>query len=271
MFNLVKTFKLNIEPLDIALPSGLPYGSLTVIAGPGGVGKSVMLANIAWNFLKSGGNVIYVNFDDSPEAVLSLFRDFNWDIDTYVDKGAFQIIDCFSFRLGSLKKPVKGVVKDLEVKDLNSLMYVINDLVSKSKTNTLVIIDSINEFMFKFEVTQVLDFIKSLRAVVAKGLGAIVLVTVHVTTEDFQTLVQHLEYLVDGVIELRLQPSLLEIGIPVKELLVRKMRSVSTNPIWIPYVISDSGISSVDMEKLMKFIKAKIAEVEAFKKLVSGQ
>ncbi|PUA32304.1 MAG: hypothetical protein B7O98_06485 [Zestosphaera tikiterensis] len=267
---MVKTFKLGIEPLDMALPSGLPYSSLSVVAGPGGVGKSVMLAHIAWNFLKSGGSVVYVNFDDSSEAVLSLFRDFNWDIDGYVDKGAFQIIDCFSFRLGPFKKPVKGVVRDLEVRDLNSLMYAINDVVSKSKTNTLVILDSINEFMFKFEVTQVLDFIKTLRAVVAKGLGAIVLVTVHVTTEDLQALVQHLEYLVDGVIELRLQPSLLEIGIPVKELLVKKMRSVSTNPIWIPYVISDSGISSVDMEKLVKFIKAKVAEAETLKKLISG-
>lgn len=266
-----KVFSTGISPLGIALPAGIPYGSLTLLLGPGGVGKSVMLANLSWNFLRDPRNaVVHVTFDDSPDALLALYDYFKWDVSKYVSEGRFKIVDCFSFRLGPLKKSVSGVVRELEVRDLNSLIYAISDASSPTRGSTMVLIDSLNELVLKFEVSQFLDFIKSLRAVVGKGLGNIVIATIHTTTETFQEVVNYLEYLVDGVIEARFNPSLMEYGIPVKELLVRKMRGVPTNPIWVPYVVSDEGIVAVDPQKLARVLQEKIREAEKLKKLLSG-
>jgi len=260
-----------IDPLSIALPSGIPYGSLTLLLGPGGVGKSVMLANLSWNFLKDPKNaVVYVTFDDSPDALLALYNYFGWDVSKYVGEGRFKIIDCFSFRLGPFKKAVSGVVRELEVKDLNSLVYAVSDASSPTRGSTMVLVDSLNELILKFEVSQFLDFIKSFRAVVGKGLGNIVIATIHTTTETFQEIVNYLEYLVDGVVEARINPSLMEYGVPVKELLVRKMRGVPTNPVWIPYVISDKGIAAVDPQKLAEVLQERLKEAEKLKKLLSG-
>ncbi len=266
-----KTFLTGIDPLSIALPSGIPYGSLTLLLGPGGVGKSVMLANLSWNFLKESRNaVVYVTFDDSPDALLALYNYFGWDVSKYVGEGRFKIIDCFSFRLGPFKKAVSGVVRELEVKDLNSLVYAVSDASSPTRGSTMVLVDSLNELILKFEVSQFLDFIKSFRAVVGKGLGNIVIATIHTTTETFQEIVNYLEYLVDGVVEARINPSLMEYGVPVKELLVRKMRGVPTNPVWIPYVISDKGIAAVDPQKLAEVLQERLKEAEKLKKLLSG-
>ncbi|MEO3993582.1 MAG: RAD55 family ATPase [Desulfurococcaceae archaeon TW002] len=266
-----KTFLTGISPLNIALPAGIPYGSLILLLGPGGVGKSVMLANLSWNFLKDSRNaVVHVTFDDSPDALLALYAYFGWDISRYVAEGRFKIVDCFSFRLGPFKKTVSGVVRELEVKDLSSLVYAVSDASSSTRGSTMVLIDSLNELILKFEVSQFLDFIKSLRAVIGKGLGNIIIATIHTTTETFQEVVNYLEYLVDGVIETRFNPSLLEYGIPLKELLVRKMRGVPTNPVWIPYVISNDGIAAVDPQKLAMVLQEKIKEAEKLKKLLSG-
>ncbi|MEM1665512.1 MAG: RAD55 family ATPase [Zestosphaera sp.] len=266
-----KVFSTGVNPLNIALPAGIPYGSLTLLLGPGGVGKSVMLANLSWNFLRDSKNaVVYVTFDDSPDALLALYDYFKWDVSRYVSEGRFKIVDCFSFRLGSFKKSVGGVVRELEVRDLNSLIYAVSDASSPTRGSTMVLIDSLNELILKFEVSQFLDFIKSLRAIVGKGLGNIVIATIHTTTETFQEVVNYLEYLVDGVIETRFNPSLMEYGIPVKELLVRKMRGVPTNPVWIPYVISSEGIAAVDPQKLAKVLQEKVREAESLKKMLSG-
>lgn len=268
---MVKLFMPGIEPLNVALPVGIPYSSLSLILGPGGVGKSVMMANLSWNFLKSEGNtVVHVTFDDSPDALLSLYGFFGWDVSKYVREGRFKIVDCFSFRLGSFRKPVDGVVRELEVKELSSLVYAISDAVSSARGSGLILIDSLNELVLKFEVSQFVDFIKTLRAIVGKGLGNIILATMHITTDTFQEVVNYIEYLVDGIVETRINPTLLEYGIPVKELMVRKMRGVPTNPIWIPYVISDSGISAVDMQKLAKILQKKAQEVETLKKVIGG-
>ena len=78
------------------------------------------------------------------------------------------------------------------------------------------------------------------------------------------------EYLVDGVVEARINPSLMEYGVPVKELLVRKMRGVPTNPVWVPYVISDKGIAAVDPQKLAEVLQERLKEAEKLKKLLSG-
>ncbi|MEM2005885.1 MAG: RAD55 family ATPase [Zestosphaera sp.] len=268
---MAKLFMTGVEPLNAALPAGIPYGSLTLILGPGGVGKSVMMANLSWNFLRSGdGAVVYVTFDDSPDALLALYEFFGWDVGKYVREGRFKIVDCFSFRLGPFKRSVEGVVRELEVRDLSSLIYAVSDAASSARGSTLVLIDSLNELVLKFEVSQFVDFIKTLRATVGKGLGNIILATVHTTTDTFQEVVNYIEYLVDGIVETRLNPSLIEYGIPVKELMVRKMRGVPTNPIWIPYVISDSGIAAVDMQKLAKVLQRKVQELEALKKIATG-
>jgi len=264
VLNLVEKIRLGIEPLDFGLPEGIPRSSTVVITGSAGTGKSVFLVHISRNLMERGEKAIYLTLDDSPQAIIELYKSFGWDADGYVSKGLLRIIDGFSFRLKRFRIELKsrGVVREVRLDDLDKLLYVINDVIDDSglRNSGILIIDSLNELMFRFELTQVIDFVRSVRAVVSKGKGLIVLITLHTSTESLKELAAHLEYLVDGVIETRIEPELQELGIPVKQLMVKKMRGVPTNPLWIPYVIVNDGIRGVDPNKLASLVRSKLKQ-----------
>jgi len=264
---VVERVGLGIDPLDLALPEGVLRSSTVAIIGSAGTGKSVIVANIAYNFLRRGEEVVYVTLDDSPEALIEMLKSFNWEVDEFLSKGLLTIIDGFSFRLGGLRRRVEGVVKEVDLSDLSRVLYVMNEVLEERGVSGrgLVVVDSINELMFRFELTQILEFVRSVRAVISKGRKVLTLVTLHTTTDSLRELAAHLEYLIDGVVDTRIEPSLQEIGIPLKQLMVRKMRGVPTNPLWIPYVITPEGIRAVDQSKLAALIKSRLKEAITIK------
>jgi len=62
---------------------------------------------------------------------------------------------------------------------INSIVDLINDIDNKG----LVIIDSLNELMFSFDLRGILDFVRTLRAIIAKSKNIVTLATLHVTTD----------------------------------------------------------------------------------------
>ncbi len=242
-----------------------------VFAGEPGSGKTVLVSNISWNVLKSGGSVTYVNMDDSPDAILELFTSFGWDVRKYIEGGDFGIIDCFTFRLGRMRREYEGVINYESLEDMDAVIHDIYETVSKSGRDVkLVVLDSLNELMFRFELGRVLETVKTLRALISKGLGATLILTLHATTESLNELAAHLEYLVDGFVLTRVEPNMREMGIPLKQLMVRKMRGLPTNSFWIPYVITDEGVMPVDPTKLALLIKQKMKEAQAFQVTLQG-
>ena len=255
----------SIVPLQVALPWGIPRRSLIVLAGPAGTGKTVLAAHLSKFFMESGEKVIYLTFDDDPKSLVEHFRSFRWDIDALFGKGLFSIVDGFSFRLGDLSADIgdEYVVRRVTPSDKDGIIYGLYDIAAKRypmQGEGLIVVDSLNELMFSMDISQVLEFVKTIRAVFAKGLGIMVVTVLHTATELLEELAAHLEYLVDGFIETRLNPTLLEIGIPLKELMVRKMRGTMTNPQWVPYVIVDEGIMGVDQSKLTALIQERMKE-----------
>jgi KaiC/GvpD/RAD55 family RecA-like ATPase len=73
------------------LPEGLPYPSSTLISGHGGSGKPLIGFAFVYNWLKAGGNVIFIPLQ-YPEMELvktSLKRLHDLDIEAYSDKIAY--------------------------------------------------------------------------------------------------------------------------------------------------------------------------------------
>jgi len=261
---LIERVRIGIDPLDFALPEGVPRSSTIVIAGDAGTGKSVLLTHISKNFMDRGEKVVYLTLDDSPQAILEMYSSFGWDVEKYLNNNLLLIIDAFTFRLRGFKITLKsrGVVREVKPDDLSKLLYVINEVINYNnmRNSGLLIIDSLNELMFRFDLTQVLDFVRSVRAVISKGKGVVSLITLHTSTDSLRELAAHLEYLVDGLIVTRIEPGLQELGIPVKQLMVRKMRGVPTNPLWIPYVIVSDGVRGVDPNKLASLVRSKLQQ-----------
>ncbi|MDR0761557.1 MAG: DNA repair protein RadA [Campylobacteraceae bacterium] len=65
----VERFSSNNEELDLVLGGGIVEGSLTLIGGSPGVGKSTLLLKIGGNLAKIGKNVLYVSGEESAGQI----------------------------------------------------------------------------------------------------------------------------------------------------------------------------------------------------------
>lgn len=64
-FNEEERYSTNIGELDIVLGGGIVKGSLILVGGDPGIGKSTMLLQVAYNVSKNGRNVLYVSGEES--------------------------------------------------------------------------------------------------------------------------------------------------------------------------------------------------------------
>jgi len=257
---LLEKIKSNIAPIDFGAPEGIPRNSFILLSGSAGTGKSALVCQFAINFMRNNEPVIYVTFDDDPLSLIKIFESFEWNLSEYASRGLFKLVDGFSFRLGTLKQQNPLVIKEIRPDDMTSLINSIVDLINDIDSKGLVIIDSLNELMFSFDLRGILDFVRTLRAIIAKSKNIVTLATLHVTTDALVELKNNLEYLVDGIIDTRIDPNLQELGIPIKQMMIKKLRGAPTNPIWIPYVILNDGVHLVDQQKLAALVKSKVKE-----------
>lgn len=83
-----KRIKTNLSEFDLVLGGGIVPGSLILIGGDPGIGKSTLLTQIAGLLAEKGKNVVYVSAEESPEQVklrterLKIKKDFYFIADT---------------------------------------------------------------------------------------------------------------------------------------------------------------------------------------------
>jgi len=87
----MKKLKLSQEWLIKLLPEGLPYPSSTLISGPGGSGKPLIGFSFIYDWLKAGGNVVFIalQYAETKFVKTSLRQLYNMDVDSYAGKVAY--------------------------------------------------------------------------------------------------------------------------------------------------------------------------------------
>jgi KaiC/GvpD/RAD55 family RecA-like ATPase len=239
-----------------------------LIAGESGTGKSALIAHIAANFMARGENCIYVALDDSPESFIEQLESFGWPSKDFYSKGLLYIIDGYSYTTGRYLESSYSK-KGINIQKIDEFIYTVIGSVEelKIKDSGIIIIDSLNDFFYFHDITKIVMLIKSVRAHISKSRGVISFQVLHTDTEELIELEKNIEHLFDGVIYTRINEDLRSIGIPLKELLVKKLRGAPTNPFWIPYAVTSSGVKSVDMEKLAALIRSKIEQYGRLKQV----
>lgn len=87
--------ELDIEWLEKLIPNGLTYPSSTLISGPGGSGKPLVGLGIIHEWLKSGGNIIFVplQYPKTKFVKTSLKDLYDLDLDGWKDRVAYVRFD----------------------------------------------------------------------------------------------------------------------------------------------------------------------------------
>jgi KaiC/GvpD/RAD55 family RecA-like ATPase len=240
-------FKTGIKALDFSLPEGVPRNSFTLISGEGGTGKSVLLTQLIYERLKAGEPCILVCLDDSPVGVMQQLTSFGWFPEPYIKKNLLHFIDCFSFRMkpdeSSIPDYVTYVKSPTELDDLTSRMAEVVDRFGLHNRGAMFI-DSITELWFLNlkEPYRTVEYVKTWRAELSKERLLPVFCSHHYGLKVFEIYEELLEYIVDGIIDLRYEPNLMKVGLLVKQFRVRKLKGVHHDSNWVSFTITGEGI-----------------------------
>ena len=255
-----------IEPLDAGAPEGIPRASTVMLAGESGTGKSALIAHLAANFMLRGERCVYVALDDSPESFVEQLESFGWPGREFHSRDLLYVIDGYTYTTGKYLASAYSK-RSVNVQKIDELVYSLLSSVEELKLegSGILIVDSLNDLLYFHDITKIVTLVKSVRAHVSKLRRVLGVMVLHTDTEETAELERNIEHLFDGVIYTRINEELRKIGIPLKELLVKKLRGAPTNPFWIPYAVTGSGVRPVDMEKLMRLVKSRLEEYERLK------
>lgn len=163
----------NIEELDRVLGGGVVPGSLTLVGGDPGIGKSTLLLQVCRNLSLNGKKVLYISGEESLSQIkLRAVRigDFNGNLELLCETN-----------LGVIHEVIKRQKPDIAVIDSIQTMY--NEEVSSSPGS----------------VSQVRESTAVLMQI-AKGLGISIFIVGHVTKDGNVAGPRVLEHMVDTVL-----------------------------------------------------------------------
>jgi KaiC domain protein len=179
--------RFGIDGLDRLLSGGLIKGSIAVLIGTYGTGKTTFALQFIWEGLKSGEHIIYISLEEREDRIYTYMEQKGWDIAPYRNKGLNVIrLDPSDFNLSinSIKNEIPMLTRQLEAKR--------------------VVIDPISLFEDLFDSDaerrqEIFRFVDSLREQ-----GCTILFTTETARADaFSSRHNLIEYLADTVILLR--------------------------------------------------------------------
>jgi len=83
-------------------------GSLILLVGPTGSGKSIFCLQFAFWGLKKGENVLFVNTETPYNEVIEVMSVFDMDVMPYLERN-LRFIDCYPYRHTGTHPSVLGV------------------------------------------------------------------------------------------------------------------------------------------------------------------
>ncbi|MFB6298855.1 MAG: ATPase domain-containing protein [Halobacteriales archaeon] len=243
-------FRSDVSVLDAQLPQGLLRNSFVLFSGQAGTREDALYAELLWRTLRRGEPAIYVTFQEPPTSVVERFLTLDWNVFPDLEAGDLHIVDCFTYRvddrdrmyenMNNWNQHIYDVAKDSttavrDPSDVSSVQSRLNNcLDAMGMVDTgVMLIDSLTEFGSLVQPVQAYDFVRDIRADICKGRFVPIFAGASVVSESDE-FPHDLGYIVDGVVDLRLNPELIEDTL-IKQIRIRKMNGVLSIPEWTAY------------------------------------
>lgn len=175
-----------IPEIDELLEGGLERGTITIITGPSGVGKTTLGIQFAKEAAGRGERSVAYIFEESKEALLHRCESVNIPARKMVERGTLSVIqlDPLSSTPDEFANQVRLEVEQQETK--------------------IVMIDSISGYRISFHQQQLVRNLHSLcKYLQSKGVTTILINEVENITGDFRATELGISYLADNIIFLR--------------------------------------------------------------------
>ncbi len=87
--------------IDEVLGGGYRHASSTLVTGGAGTGKTTLLSTFAKAACGRGEKVLFINFEESPEAMMSAMSSINIDLRPFVRDGTLQMLTAMPESMGA--------------------------------------------------------------------------------------------------------------------------------------------------------------------------
>jgi flagellar protein FlaH len=148
--------------LDFRLGGGIPVGSLTLIDGESGAGKSVFTQQLTWGALKYGRGVVVYSNENTKQSLLSQMDSLGMDVTDYHARGKLQVLETPASRLDEQTSPNL----DMLLRDIHRL-----------RDCDLVVVDSLTGFLAHRADEEIIPFLTGCKQFYSQG--KTVVATVH--------------------------------------------------------------------------------------------
>lgn len=213
-----------IVGLDDLIEGGFPSGSLILLAGSPGSGKTIASAHFIYHGAHNlHENGIYVSFAERRKFFLDNMKKFSLDFEKLEIEGKFKFLDLLTTREDAVSSTLEIVLK--EVLEIDAQRLVIDSFSAmaqafKRKIDARIILHMLNKLMHRTSCTTLL-LVEVPTGNKAMGFG-------------FE------EFVADGIIHF---DTINEKEGIRKRAVIRKMRSTNHNQNYMNIVISNQGIS----------------------------
>lgn len=100
-----------IDGLDALIDGGLLEGSVTVVSGDAGTGKTMICSQFLWEGYDNDETCLYVSTEEMPDEILHDAAEFGWEFDEDSDRFHIEYLDP-STRSNYFRKDVKRMVEE---------------------------------------------------------------------------------------------------------------------------------------------------------------
>jgi len=243
---------IGVGVLDVLLPMGLPRNNFVLISGESGTGKRIFVTELVHRFAHRGEPVIYITTDRPPIGLYHRFQSLGWDFHKLVEEGKIHIIDAFSGLVeedsATYKKlsPMNTEVsKHLEsritrIADEENIQLIFRQIYSwmdklEMIDKGLIVIDSLTELYSRIDARSLYRELKTLRAIACAFRMIPIFGVAHFgVSEEFP---KGIDYLADGLVDLRFDPQLLEKGLLLKQIRIRKLSDAPILSNWLSFTV----------------------------------
>jgi len=212
--------------LDKMLQGGLPAGSITLLSGACGTGKSTFAMQFLYNGAKYWDEPgVYVTLEEDPKKLIQNMDLFGWDVKGLIEKKKLMVIKPEIYKFDSIKRIIEDAIEKIGAKRLVVDSYSV----------------MLTYFSDPYEVRN--GLVQLDREIKKMDCTALVISDIKDNSEIFSTTGVE-EFIVDGVIVLYLMKSERHPHETERALAVRKMRA--THHSLRPYTF-DIGREGIDL------------------------
>ncbi len=276
---------IGVLVLDVLMPMGLPRNNFLLISGESGTGKRTLITELVYRFAQKGEPVLYLATDRPPVGLYQQFQSLGWDFHKLVEEETIHIVDAFlglveedTIAFKKLSPVNEEIHRHLEarttmVSDEDNLKLILRNVYTAMDklgmvSRGILVIDSLTELYSRISARELYNELKTLRAIACAFRFVPIFAIAHFgVSEEFP---KGIEYLADGLIDLRFDPQLMEKGLLQKQIRVRKLSDAPVLPNWLTFETRmEQG--TVPLANPTEHLQAQIDLFEERLSMISGE